>query len=209
MRELLLLTQILNQDTAKSDDLLAYLLKKGLRSESLRELLATACIKRGRTVDALTLLRTLIREGTDNPQVYEEAARLLFANMAPVITPAIRLGPEADEGRDWCAQALALEPGLQRANEILAWTMALAEPLDPTTDVTIRNCLARTDSLLPATIEAALAVSCWRDDDAPQARQHCTALLASKCTPLPVREIINGLLTRLDQTPPPPPPPAG
>ena len=77
MRELFVLSQIESQDIEDSDASLDTLLARGLKTDSLREVLADACGRRGRTDAQLQELRRLIDLRSTNPVVYFDAAYIL------------------------------------------------------------------------------------------------------------------------------------
>jgi hypothetical protein len=207
MRELFVLTQILNQDTVDSDKSLDALLARGLKTEGFRELLADACQQRDRLDSNLERLRSLIADGSSNPAVYTQAADVLFDRSVPKTTLDARLGDEAAQIRDWCNRALELEPLYMEANELLAWTEALAPSVEKANLETIAR-ICRTIDGKAATDEAltALAMARWRSGGLKQSRTICERLIASPFSGLRARRIAKELLAKLDDATGPTPP---
>jgi hypothetical protein len=199
MRELFVLTQILNQHTADSDISLDALLTRGLKTESFRELLADACEQRSRPDAYLSELRTIIAAGTANPDVYTQAAKVLFQKSGNKHILADRLGDEAQEIRDLCNKALGLEPLHVEANELLAWTEAFAPAVEKSNLETIAR-ICRTLDGNSATDEAlaALAVARWRSGGVKQARTLCERLNASPFSGTRAKGIAADLIAQLD-----------
>jgi len=198
MRELFVLTKVLTQEVKDSDVALASVLEHGLKTESLREILADACDGRRQPKPYLEQLRTIIAAGSNNPGVYAEAAATLFRNSAPERSLDARLGPEADEIRAWCKKALEFEPLYQEANEVLAWCEALAPSIDSHNLETIAGIChklegnGRTDSSL-----AAMAVARWRAGNAKQAKSICERLISSPLCGEQPKKIAAEILARL------------
>jgi hypothetical protein len=201
MRELFVLAQILNQNVKESDIALESILQHGLKTESLRELLADACQRRRKGTAYLGELRTLIASGTTNPAVYSEAAGTLLETSVPKRSPDARLAEETKEIRKWCKQALALEPLYVEANETLAWCEALAPTVESSNLETIAGICRRLDGNAPTdNALAAMAVARWRAGNMKQARTICERLANSfLCRPEP-KKIAQDILTRLAAT---------
>lgn len=199
MRELFVLTQILNQDTPDSDKSLEALLARGLKIEGFRELLADACQKRDRLDSNLEELRSIMSNGSANPAVYTQAATILFNRSVPKYTPDARLGADTQQIREWCNKALELEPLYVEANELLAWTEAFAPSVEKTNLEAIAR-ICRTLDGKAATDQAltALAIARWRSGGLKQARTLCERLNASPFTGPQAKTITKDLLARLD-----------
>jgi len=202
MRELFVLCQILNQDTENSDLSLDAILAKGLKTESLRELLADACHRRNRTEAALQEFRTIIETGTTNPVVYSRAAQLLFRQKVPQPSLDARLLDDTGEVHAWTTQALALEPLDVDANETLAWAEAFAPTMAKSNlDAIIRICRtldqnARTDEAL-----LAMAIARWRSGGLKQARSLCELVHSSPYSRKSTKKMAGELLERLGPSP--------
>lgn len=156
LRELIVLAQILNQHTPESDISLDTLLSRGIKTPQFRELLADACENRKRPEPELQLLRQVITAGSSNPRVYSTAARLLFEKALPRLSLDGRVDEPASDIRLWCRRAIEIEPLDITANEILAWTEALAPALEKQNIETILEACRRlegnaaTDEVLSA-----------------------------------------------------------
>jgi len=200
MRELFVLCQILNRDTKDSDLSLEAILAQGLKTESLRDLLADACHRRERTEAALREFRTIIDAGTTNPLVYAHAAQLLFWQTVPENSLDARFPDETGEVHRWARQALTLEPLDVNANETLAWAEAYAPKIEKSNlDEISRICRtldqnARTDEALMA-----MAVARWRSGGVKQARSLCGLIAGSPFSRKSVKKLAAELLARLEQ----------
>jgi hypothetical protein len=201
MRELFVLSQILNQDTKSSDLSLDALLTTGKKTELLDELVADACHRRRRSDVEIQLLRAIIAAGSSNSTVYSQAATLLFRQSATRDSLDIQLGTEAAEIRAWCQRSLELEPLNIDANETLAWTEAYAPTIGkPNLETIVHICRtldgnAPTDEAL-----AALAVARWRSGALVQARSLAERIKSSALSHQPAKNLAEKLLARLDQT---------
>lgn len=199
MRDLFVLGQILVQDVPASETALDEILAKGLKTASLRELLAAACIRRKRPEAALPILRKLIEEGSKNPRVYNRAASLLTERNAPKLSLDARLGEEVVEARRWCQRALELEPFFREANFTLAWIEALAPEVDQQGIATIETLYRRTRGALPSDeLIMPLAVALWRVGDTATARQLCAKLKDEALATKQSRELAKELFDRLN-----------
>jgi hypothetical protein len=179
MRELFLLSQVFGGAAKHSADLLDHLLAKGIKTSDLRPLLASACISEKRPEPALTMLRTLCAEGGANPRIYEEAARLLFERAVPKIGLDSRMGTETEEIHTLCHRAIALNPYSLAANDLLAWSFALAPRVGPEGIDTLRQLIARQDAVhRTREIRGALALAACRVGDAALAGQTSRDLLS-------------------------------
>jgi hypothetical protein len=172
MRELFVLTQVLVQSVPASAIALDSVLRQGLKTESLRELLTAACLRWKRKRATMANLRQLIAAGSTNPQVYALAAAQIAGpeeDMDPLET---RFGPEVVEARQWCRRALELEPGFYEVGELLAWLEALGPEVDQQGIATIEKLYLRfRDRLPPNDLMLALAVALWRIGERDTARE--------------------------------------
>ncbi len=199
MRELFVLAQIMNQQRKESDEALDSLLKRGLQTESLRELLADACEARQRNDEELEQLKVLIEGGSTNPRVYGRAAVLTMRSAAPVLSADARLGEEVNDIRLWCGQAIELEPLYVEANESLAWAEALAPSVEQRNLEVIAAICRRLDGNAKTDMAlAALATARWRAGHAKQARSLAELIGASPLSRPPAKELARDILTRLD-----------
>lgn len=206
MRELFVLCQIFNQHTKDSQVSLDALIEQGLRTDSLRESLADACLVRSRKEVAERELRAIISGGTSNPKVYATAAELLFAKEVPEHSFAARVTDQSGEIHLWCNKALEIEPLDVTANETLAWAEAYAPTVEKKQiDTIVRIC--RTLDQNASTDEAlmALAVARWRSGGLKQSRALCERLIDSPFTKKEVKSMARDLIVRLDSTPTPSP----
>ena len=171
MREFFVLAQILNQDVPASTTSLDALLARGLKTASLRELLVEACLARKRFDAALSESRTAMAAGSENPSVYAQAAELVFRAAVPELKPDSRLDAEAaGEIGAWCRHALALEPSLAEANNLLACSEAIGPTVTAENIARITKCYDAVAGDAPtAEILAALALAHWRKGDATAA----------------------------------------
>ncbi|MSU51706.1 MAG: hypothetical protein EXS37_21885 [Opitutus sp.] len=124
MRELFVIAQVLNQNVPNSQAALDSLLARGLKSESLRELLFEACLRWRHPEQGLQLLREIVAGGTSNAAVFTELAQGLagWSRFRPTLRR--RIGPEATEIQELCRRALALDPLQPKANWLLAFAHA-------------------------------------------------------------------------------------
>lgn len=199
MRDLFVLTQILVQKVPASEASLSAMLYHGLKTESLRELLVGACIKWKRKEPALENLRKLIADGSKNPRVYTLAADLLTDDSAPRITIDARVGPEVQEARAWCRQALELEPLFPDANKQLAFLEALAPEVDQQGIAAIEEIYQRTKDRIPNDeMISALAIALWRTGDLATARELSAKLKDDALSQKQTRELAAALLERID-----------
>ena len=180
LRELFVLSQVLNQNTKESRATLDAVLQRGLKTDALREILADACARRENEDAALTELRAIISAGSSNPVVYADAADILFRRRVAKITVESRLGDEADEIRQWCNRACELEPLHLEANELLAWAEAFAPVMEPRNLEAIARICRRLDGNAPTdNALAALAVARRRSAKAKSAQALAEQINAS------------------------------
>lgn len=199
MRELFVLSQILNQRTKESVASLDALLERGLKTDSLRELLADACSRRDRSDAQLAELRRLIAAGSTNPDVYCDASKILFRRAVPTIAVDARMGDEAGEIRAWCIKARELEPLHLGASGLLAWTEALAPVVEKSSLETIVGICRALDGNAPTdSALAALAVARWRSGGFKQARSVAELLQSSVFAGKAAKSIATDVLARLD-----------
>lgn len=182
MRELFVLSQILNQHIPASEESLTAVLARGLQSSELQSLLVEACMRWNRRDDALELLRAMTAAGSNNPAVYTSAAGVLLDRLtSSTITIHSRLTlAEAAEIRQWCQHALTIDPLHEIANSILAWTAAIG-PEVTETNVREIGAICRVLDGNGDTDEAiaALAVARWRTGKIDSAKVACRTLLES------------------------------
>jgi len=180
MRELFVLVQINNQKIADSQAALDSLLKKGLRTDDLRPMLAGACISWKRPESALQVLQEMIAAGKQFPEVYALAAELLFKSQWSEEMPTAEL---LDEVRSWLTMALEGEPLLPEAIDGMTQVLAMGPTVTPRQVEEIKQyCLqlqgnAATDSSL-----VALALASWRSGDEARAKRVCELLAESLFT---------------------------
>lgn len=197
MRELFILVQILNQVHApESKQALAGILARGLRAESLRELLVEACLARGHADLALVELRRIIAAGTTSADVYALAAALEFKAHVPDISLRSRL--ESADAHAWSAKALELEPRHREANRVAAWVGALAPVVDSSNVESIKHAYRRmAGEASTGEVVAALAVAMQRSGDDMTARLLAQKLVESPYSAREVRAIGSALLAEL------------
>ena len=199
MRELFVLSQIMNQRRKESDEALDSLLARGLKTESLKELLADACERRGRKDQELELLRELIEEGSTNPKVYGRAAGLAMQRSMQGNRLDAKLGDEVGEIRDWCNKALAIEPLYAEANEVLAWAEALAPVVERRNQEVIVAICRRLDGNAKTDIAlTALATSRLRMNQFKQARSLAEMIKNSPLSRASAKEMADAILAKVD-----------
>lgn len=201
IRELFVLGRILNLDTEESMASLDALLARGLKTESLRDVLVDACARRGRDEAELTELRALIAGGSANPAVYARAAEVQFRKAIPELALDARVGDEAEEIRTLCKRTLELEPLYTEANETLAWTEALGPTVEAANVASIGEICHRMSGTAPT--DAALtayAIARWRAGNAQQARALAVKLKDSIYTRSSAKELVTDLIARIDNT---------
>jgi hypothetical protein len=199
MRELFLIAQLLSQKKEEMLPLLEHMLKKGLRSECLRPLLVSACIRNSKNLDALEQLRCLMKTGTDNPQVYEEAARILLKLRVGALDLESRLGPQDMEIRIWAQKALDLEPCSLLASQVLAFSYALEYPLAPASVQLISEHLRKVGEH-PARLElmTSLALAQARQGNHSEAHELCEKILEELGDSYPQASFIRQLKAQLE-----------
>lgn len=180
MRELFVLAQINNQEVEESVAALNSLLKKGLKTESLRPMLAGACILWERPESALKVLQEMIATGKQFPEVYAMAAELLLKSQWNEGMPSAEL---LDEVRSLLTMALEGEPLLPTAIDGMTQVLAMGPTVTPEQVEEIeRYCMhfqgngATDRSLL------ALALASWRIGDEARAKRVCDLLAESSLT---------------------------
>ncbi len=202
MRELFVLCQILNQSTKDSEISLDALLERGLKTDSLRELLADACQRRERKEGAERELRAVIAGGTSNPEVYANTAQLLFRKAVPKPSFAARLADESGEIHLWCNKALEIEPLDVTANETLAWAEAYAPTIEKQKiEILVRICHTLDQNAPTDEALMALAVARWRSGGLKQSRTICDLVLSSPFARKPAKSMARELLALLDAAP--------
>jgi hypothetical protein len=200
MRELFVLAQAMVQQTPDSLDAIDSILKKGLKNEDLRDLLADSCLFRGRPSDALKQYRTLIDSGSTNAAVYEKAASIEMREAKVTNNLDHRLGAEQDQAEKWAKHAIELDPLFFDAYATLAWVHASGAEVKPS-DVQLISEICHALSGRGPTDEplAALAVAYWRSGDVKKAQKIDALLLDSPYTRRETRNIVEDLQKRLIQ----------
>lgn len=131
MRELFILSQVSNQDRKASHVSLDALLARGLKSESLREILAATCLKLGRREAGREALLGAIDAGTANPSVYTLAGKLALEDELPALAIHSSLPLQAAQQiRSWAEIALRLDPRHPEAHKLRAFAIALSPGLE-------------------------------------------------------------------------------
>jgi hypothetical protein len=165
VRELFVLAQILVQHVPESQASLDALLATGLRSEPLREMFTSACLRWGRRDAALESIRRLIADGSTNARVYRMGDELLTSDAGP-FSVNLRYGPELAEVREWDRRGVELEPLYSDLNNSFAGNEACAAVVDQQSITTIEECYARLKGRAPTERAiAALALALWRIGD--------------------------------------------
>ena len=196
MRELFVLSQILNQQTRESKASLDALLARGLKTEALRRLLVEACLKNGRLEVASAEAEKIVAQRTADPTALATAALLRFLQEVKETSIRARLTPAtANVVRAWCQRAIAIEPREAVANTILAWTEALAPEVTPAGVAAIESIHRRLSAEGVATdVACALAVACWRVGEIDKARRLAQWLAGLPYTEKPTRKVVDALL---------------
>ncbi len=180
MRELFVIAQVLNQNVPASQAALDSLLAKGLKTESLRELLVEACMRWRRAEPKAGLLRELIASGSSNAAIYNELASDVARRA--YFRPALRrrLGAEVTEVRDLCRRALALDPLLLEANHLLAFSYAFGPEAGPQNVQAIEEIYRRTTgSMRTNDVVLAAGVAHWRAGNPAAATKIAQVILDS------------------------------
>ncbi len=183
MRELFVLCRAMVQDTPESGEAIDSLALSGVKNEELREVFVDTCLTHNRKAEALKQLRILIDNGSTNPDVFSEVARVRLEASSEHIDLETRLGSEVEEIERWATRAVELDPLDFRASECLAWAEALgATVTKANVDVISQTChrlnnRAPTDGAL-----AALAIAHWRMGDTAKVHEITAILLRSPYT---------------------------
>lgn len=181
MRELFVLSQILNQNIPASDAALDSILRRGLKNEELRELLAEACYSRQRMEEGGKQVDLMIEAKTANPAVYNWKARQIFYNSISEISLHARLtAEEVVELRSLYKRVLEIEPLSAEALQLLAWVEALGPTVNAENVAAIERIYKTVDGYSPTSdAVAARAAAAWRTGDKAYARRIAEALMAS------------------------------
>lgn len=180
MRELFVLTQIHNQRIDDSKLALDSLLDKGLKTADLRSMLVGACLSWDRKDAALNVLREMIAEGGQYPEVYGKAAELILEASPPGHFPPTEVLAEA---KALARTALEGESLMAEVIEGLALLIALEPEMTAAKVGEIKQLCRRlagngpTDGAL-----AALAFASWRAGDTARAQRVCELLRDSQFT---------------------------
>ena len=202
MRELFVLSQILNQRKPASETALDSLLAKGLKTEALRELLAEACVKWKRATAAQEQLQTLITAGSENPMVYIARAEALLRARVPVLNLNASLDEGREEIRQLCEKALKLQPRHPDASSVLAWTEALGPSLNAENVVRIETLVSEQAGISSnEEIVMALAIAQNRTGQQAAARASAQAVVDSPFASKRAQQLASSLLRELG-TPP-------
>lgn len=199
MRELFILSQVLNQRIPDSEASLTSLLARGLKTESLRELLAEACLNWKLKDQGMEELRKLEAAGSLNPAVHAGIAVQLCYQRVPKITIHTRFEAETAAAILAAAnRALSIEPRHKRASNFYVWSQALAATVDPAAIERLEahykfmvNHVATSDIL------SALAVAHWRLGQPERARVVAETLCDSPFADKEAKEIARDLLEAL------------
>jgi hypothetical protein len=199
MRDLFVLTRILHQDIPDSAASLDALLRRGLKTESLRELLFAACLARNRPASALAEAEKLMAANTQNPAIYERTARLVFDHEIGKVTIDSRLSAAAAKRiRERCEKALQLEPRYPDANDLLALCLALQPDVSAADADRIRHIYDVEHHFVSTNTSAgALAIARWRSGDPERAREIAEYVSGSPFADDSARAIAKALLSRL------------
>jgi hypothetical protein len=197
VRELFVLIQTLLQRVPDSAVSLDALLRNGLRSDCLRELLLESCNSWGRQDAALKVVRQLIASGSKNSRVYRMGDALLTRDAGPFGLDS-RMGPELPEVRGWDRRGIELEPLDVDLNESWAVNEACAPVVDQQSITTIEDCYRRirnrrsTDQVI-----AALAMALWRIGDTQTAGDIAAKLADDPLVNKRYRALAQDLLGRI------------
>jgi len=200
MRELFIITKILNQSIPESDHALDALLARGLKTEALRELLVEACLERGNAEGAREQLQALIDNDSQNPAVYSQAAWLVFSSHVSEFSLDSRLPADsAVQIRKLCNAAISIEPLNLLASETLAWTEAFSPTIRRSNLNTLEELCRRMDGNgQTGELIAALAIARWRSGQDESAIAACNPLLASAYASESMRNLAEELMARVD-----------
>lgn len=201
MRELFVLSQILNQDIPDSRASLTALLLRDIKTESLRELLAAACYKRELKDQAYTELKKLEAAGSLNPSVHAAIARHICYDHIKKITIHARLSAEvAAQVHASATRALELEPRHQMGSDFYVWSLALGPKVDASTIEKLeKHYRVVVDETPTSDVMSALAVAHWRLGQTDRARLVAETLRDSPFADKEAREIARDLLEVLRQ----------
>jgi hypothetical protein len=192
MRELFVLAQVINQATPDGKTSFEALVRKGIKSADLRDLLVEACMKWERESLADELMDQLIAEHSPNATVYSLRAQRRLAWNLPRISVGSRL-PQDEAGaiRSLCQQALVLDPlGVETLNT-LVWAEALGEQIGSVNVEAIKQAYHTAKGRMTFDqIMAALAVAHWRLGDEATARMLGQKLLDSPFTGADMRKLV-------------------
>lgn len=201
MRELFVLSQILNQNIPDSKTSLTALLLRDIKTESLRELLAEACYRWNLKEQAFTELKKLEGAGSLNPSVHAAIARHVCYDHIRKITINARLSAEvAAQVHASATRALELEPRHQMGSDFYVWSLALGPTVDASTiDKLEKHYRVIVDETPTSDVLSALAVAHWRLGQTARARAVAETLRDSPFADKEAREIARDLLEVLRQ----------
>jgi hypothetical protein len=202
MRELFVISQILNQNVPASDVALDSILRRGLKNEELRELLAEACLSRRRPEAMDAQVDLLIAAKTANPAVYAWKARKLFyKNMKEISIYPRFTAEEVTELRSLYRRALEIEPLYATALELSAWVEALGPTIDAENIAAIERLYKTVDGYSPTSdAVAARAPAAWRMGDKAYARKIAQVLATSPYADQDGKRTAGEILKELGET---------
>lgn len=203
MRELFVIAQVINQRKPASEAALDSMLEKGLKSESLRELLLEACLRWKRADAIKEQVETLIAAGTENPGVYVLKAESVFRARIPKVTLDVELDDTtAARVRALAQKALELSPGHPDATTQLAWTEALGSKVTPENIAALEKLVRERTGRAPMhDVITALAIAYLRSGNTAGARTAAESLIKSPYVPRGPKELASSLLRDLGTAP--------
>ena len=210
MRDLFVLTQILNQDIPASVTALDAVLAAGLATKSLQELLLEACLVRGRPEKAEAIAHELIANGSTNPGVFTISAYQVYYRQRGKNADRSLSAEDSAQVETWCRRALEIEPRQLEANEILADVLSRAPQVGPESIAEIKRLYENVRGTTGTSrVVTALATAYWRSGNAKAARPIVDSILKSPYTRAADRKTARWLLDAMQNNPPAPAAPAG
>lgn len=197
MRELFLLVAAIRRSHGEGDEALTNYVVKGLKTESLRSLLASALLAHGRTADAIEQLRLVHASGNSSAQLCAQTARLLFDQRTKDLSVDFRFHGDTAEIEALCVRAIELEPLLSAPRLILAMIEAFRENLRADAVARIRALMPGRATAADDGILAACAVAAWRRGDIEEARSTANELIAGERVGPRNRKISEEVLARM------------
>jgi len=199
MRELFVLSQILNQRVPASERALDALLAKGVKSPGLRDMLIEACVLQKRWADVLREARKQIADGSTNPAIYALAGQEMLQQRIPPIAIHARLGgADAEEVRAWSRQAIALAPLHPGANNVFGWSEAFGPTVTAANVAAIDERVRVVAGQFPTSdLMAALMIARWRMGEAAAARSLAIELKDSPYANKRAKDLAEAILREL------------